>query len=79
MVWVYDRTGSVLLAMLMHLPIVVSQYVLNPEGLTGNGMFESLLATGAALWLVVGAVALANGGRLTQGQGIRATPEGVTA
>lgn len=66
MVWVYDRTGSLLVVMLMHMPIVVSQFVLTPEGLSGEQMFVSLIATGAALWLVVGAVALANGGRLTR-------------
>jgi uncharacterized protein len=75
MVWVYDRTQSVLLAMLMHMPIVVSQFVLTPEGISGEAMFASLIATGAALWLVVGAVALANGGHITRQQGVRAAPE----
>jgi membrane protease YdiL (CAAX protease family) len=69
MVWVYDRTQSLLLAMLMHMPIVVSQYVLNPEAISGEQMFMSLIATGVALWLVVGAVALANHGHMTQDQG----------
>ena len=79
MVWVYDRTQSVLVVMLMHMPIVVSQFVLTPEGISGEAMFASLIATGAALWLVVGAVALANGGHITQDQGVRAAPEGVAA
>jgi uncharacterized protein len=47
MVWVYDRTQSLLVAMLMHVPIVVSQFVLNPEGISGEASFTSLLATGA--------------------------------
>ena len=64
MVWVYDRTQSLLVVMLMHMPIVVSQFVLNPEGMSGEQMFTSLIATGAALWLMVGVVGLANGGRL---------------
>ena len=58
MVWIYDRTQSLLLAMLMHMPIVVSQYVLNPEAISGEQMFMLLIATGVAPWLVVGAVAL---------------------
>jgi membrane protease YdiL (CAAX protease family) len=60
MVWVYDRTESVLLAMVMHVPIVLSQYVLTPEAISGKSMFISLVAYTAALWLVVGAVALRN-------------------
>jgi len=75
MVWVYDRTRSLLLAMLMHMPIVVSQFVLTPEQLSGEQMFASLIATGAALWLVVGVVALANGGHITQDRGFGARPE----
>ena len=75
MVWVYDRTQSLLVVMLMHMPIVVSQFVLNPEEISELQMFMSLIATGAALWLVVGAVALANGGRISQNQGVGAIPE----
>ena len=73
-VWVHDRTQSLLLVMLMHMPIVVSQFVLNPEGLSGEQMFASLIATGAALWLVVGVVALANGGHITRDRGVGVAP-----
>lgn len=79
MVWVYDRTGSLLVVMLMHTPIVVSQFVLNPEGLTGEAMFTSLIATGGALWLVVGVVALANGGQITRDRAVKAAPERIAA
>jgi CAAX protease family protein len=79
MVWVYDRTQSLLVVMLMHMPIVVSQFVLNPEGISGEQMFMSLIATGAALWLVVGAVALVNGGHISQNQGAGAIPEALAA
>lgn len=78
MVWIYDRTQSLLVVMLMHMPIVVSQFVLNPEGMSGEAMFTSLIATGAALWLVVGAVALANGGHITQDRA-RAMPTAMAA
>jgi membrane protease YdiL (CAAX protease family) len=63
MVWVYDRTESLMLAMVMHVPIVVSQYVLTPEAISGKAMFMSLVAYAAALWLVVGAVARRSGKR----------------
>lgn len=66
MVWVYDRTQSLLVAMLMHMPIVVGMYVFGSEAISPEGMFTSVVAYGAALWAVVGAVTLANGGRLTQ-------------
>jgi hypothetical protein len=46
--------------MVMHVPIVLSQYVLTPEAISGKSMFISLVAYTAALWLVVGAVALRN-------------------
>jgi uncharacterized protein len=75
MVWVDDRTQSLFVVMLMHMPIVVSQFVLTPEAISGEQMFMSLVATGAALWLVVGAVALANGGHLTEDRGVHAIPE----
>jgi membrane protease YdiL (CAAX protease family) len=65
MVWVYDRTRSLLVAMLMHTPIVISQYVLRPMAISAEATFVSLLTYGAALWLVVGVVALVNEGHLT--------------
>ncbi len=34
MVWLYDHTQSVLLAILMHVPIVVEKFVLAPAGRT---------------------------------------------
>jgi membrane protease YdiL (CAAX protease family) len=76
-VWVYDRTQSLLLAMLMHMPIVVGALVLD-AGLSGVQMFTYLIANGAGLWLVVGAAALANGGHITQDQG-RAAPKAMAA
>ena len=66
MVWVYDRTTSLLVAMVMHVPITVSQYVLRPAAIPAEATFVSLVVYAAALWAVVGAVALANGGRLVQ-------------
>ncbi|NJD17715.1 MAG: CPBP family intramembrane metalloprotease, partial [Gemmatimonadetes bacterium] len=60
MVWVYDRTRSVLLGMVMHVPIVVSQYVLNPEGISGKPLFLSLIVYSVVLWLIVAAARVAS-------------------
>jgi hypothetical protein len=43
MVQVCDRTGSLLVAMLMHMSIVVSQYLLRSEGISGEVTYTSLL------------------------------------
>ena len=79
LVWVHDRTQSLLVAMLMHMPIVVGALVLNAEAVSGDQMFLSIVVNGAAYWLVVGAVALANGGHITQDQVYRTFPEGMAA
>lgn len=79
MVWVYDRTQSLLVVMLMHVPIVVGALVLNAEAASGEQMFVSIIANGAGYWLVVGAVALANHGHLAQDQGVRAARDGIPA
>ncbi len=78
-VWVYDRTQSLLVAMLMHMPIVVGALVLNAEAISGEQMFLSILVNGAGYWLVVGAVALASGGHITQDQAVRTVPVGTAA
>jgi membrane protease YdiL (CAAX protease family) len=79
MVWVYDRTQSLLVAMLMHSPIVVGAIVLNAEAISGEQMFMSLIATGSAYWVLVGAVALANRGHLTRERAGREAQEAITA
>ena len=57
MVWVYDRTQSVLLAMLMHLAGVVCGFVLVSSAMVGVPDLVFNLVFGAALWVVVAAVA----------------------
>jgi uncharacterized protein len=57
MVWVYDQTGSLLLAMLMHASLVFSTFVLGPVGLTGVSGLVYGYAIGAAMWLVVALLA----------------------
>ena len=66
MVWVYERTESLLVAILMHLSLTASTVViLNPLA-TGVALVTWTFVWAAALWAVVGAVAVANHGHLTR-------------
>lgn len=65
MVWVYDRTGSLLVAMLMHASLSASTRILQPP-LTGVPLLTFDLVLTAALWVVVAAVAVANRGKLSR-------------
>jgi uncharacterized protein len=69
MVWVYDRTGSLLLAMLMHASLVFTVNVINPFGplkMAGVPLLTFDLIWAAVLCVVIGAVAVANGGHLSR-------------
>src|SRR5829696_2235376 len=67
MVWVYDRTGeSMLLAMLMHASFSASMLIEQPLGLALVPGLAWNLVLAAALWVIVGAVALAHGGHLSR-------------
>ena len=60
MVWVYDRTESLLLSILMHASLMGSLNALVPAELTGMTLLTWILAWAAALWLIVGAGVLVN-------------------
>jgi membrane protease YdiL (CAAX protease family) len=66
MVWVYDRTESLLMAMLMHVPIVVGVFVLVPQTMPAMAVVTFDLVFGTTLWIVVAAVAVANRGQLSR-------------
>ena len=66
MVWVYDRTGSLLMAMLMHVSLTASVRILNPLPNEGGPLLIYDLVLAAVLWVFVAAVALANRGRLSR-------------
>jgi uncharacterized protein len=66
MVWVYDRTESLLVAILMHASLIASQVIFASLAHAGMPVVISNLVVTAALWVVVGAVALVNGGHLTR-------------
>ena len=55
MVWVWDRTGSLPLAMLMHASLTASARILSPPGLAGPPLMVFDLAWAAAIGLVVAA------------------------
>jgi membrane protease YdiL (CAAX protease family) len=63
MVWVYDRTGSLLLAMLMHASLTGGMLILQAEAATGVRILISDLVLAALLWVVVAAVSRAGGMR----------------
>ena len=67
MVWVYERTnGSLLVAMLMHASLTFSMLSVAPLAITGAALVTYQLVFAAALWVVVGAVAVAQGGHLSR-------------
>ena len=56
MIWVYDRTGSLFVAMLMHASLSASRRILNPLGLALiPGLIYDLIVA-ATLWVAVAAV-----------------------
>jgi membrane protease YdiL (CAAX protease family) len=61
MVWAYNRTQSVLMAMLMHLPITAGGWLLVSSAMAG-GVHDLILnlVLDAALWWLVAAVAATN-------------------
>jgi membrane protease YdiL (CAAX protease family) len=63
--WVYDRTGSLPVAMLMHASLSASTFILAPA-VTGVAGLTLGFAYAAATWVVVAAVVVANGGQLSQ-------------
>jgi membrane protease YdiL (CAAX protease family) len=71
MVWVYRRTQSVLMAMLMHLPITASGWLLTSSAMVSGGAYDLILnlVFGVMLWGFVAVVATAN--RATR---VRSTP-----
>ena len=56
MVWVYERTGSLLVGMLMHVSLTASLIILRPTA-TGMGLVIYELAWAGTLWAVMAAIA----------------------
>ena len=66
MVWVYDRTGSLLLAMLMHVSLTASIRILSPVPNMGVSLLIYDFVLAVALWAIVAAVAVAYRGPIAQ-------------
>ncbi|UCB46905.1 MAG: CPBP family intramembrane metalloprotease [Spirochaetota bacterium] len=67
MVWVYDRTGSLLVAILMHISYTAFTIILEPPAIAGVPLLIYDIVLAAVVWAAVAVVAVANGGRLERG------------
>ena len=66
MVWVYDRTESLPVAILMHASLTATQFILVPLDVSGAALLTYILLWAAALWIVVAAVTVVSGGQLSR-------------
>ena len=67
MVWVYDHTGSLLVAMLMHASLDVATFILGPLGMSAMSSLTYGVAVSLGMWLVVAAVFMISRGHLDTG------------
>ena len=56
MVWVYDHTGSLLVAILMHASLSASKLMLQPANLSDAQSLVSVLVWAGSLWIIVAVV-----------------------
>jgi membrane protease YdiL (CAAX protease family) len=66
MVWVYDRTGSLFVTILMHASLDFSMLVFPSAALSGGALVTWILAWSAALWVVVGIMTRASTKKVTR-------------
>jgi uncharacterized protein len=66
MVWVYERTDSLLIGMLMHASLTASLPLILMPAVTGVDLFTFYLILAVALWVVVAVIAISNGGQLSR-------------
>jgi membrane protease YdiL (CAAX protease family) len=74
MVWVYDRTGSLFVAMLMHASLTASVRTFDPVPISGAPIVYYNILLGAALWGVVTVVAAIPGALRRSTATVPATP-----
>lgn len=60
MVWVYDRTQSLLLLILMHTSLTAANIIYEPEALSGSSNFILDFVTAAVFWFIVALVIMVN-------------------
>jgi CAAX protease family protein len=58
MVWIYERTKSIFLGMLMHVSITASLLMLNPLGISGGNLQLYSFALAAATWVAVAVISV---------------------
>ena len=73
MVWVYDRTRSLLVAMLMHASLTASVVILDPAAITGVNLLIYSFALAAVVWLAVAVVGFRTGWSERSGVGEQPT------
>jgi hypothetical protein len=66
LVWVYDRTGSLLVVTLMHASLTASTIFIFTPLATGMSFLTYVWVFAAALWVVVAAVAAVYSGQLSR-------------
>lgn len=66
MLWVYRRTESLPVAMLMHASLTACSLIIGPAVIVGSALLVYDVALGAAWWIVVAAVVLANRRQLSR-------------
>jgi membrane protease YdiL (CAAX protease family) len=66
LVWVYDHTGSLFVATVMHASLTASTTIIFRPLATGMSFLTCTFGLAVALWVAVGAVAVARGGQLSQ-------------
>jgi membrane protease YdiL (CAAX protease family) len=64
MVWVYERTASTFLGILMHASFTSSLLILNPLGISGRNLLIFSFALAMTLWLITGVLAAVGSGEL---------------
>jgi membrane protease YdiL (CAAX protease family) len=60
MVWIYDRTGSLLIVILTHASLVFTVTILVPMTITGKNLIIWILVWGAVQWVIILAIVVFN-------------------
>lgn len=62
MVWIYDRTQSLLVLILMHIGLTAANIIYEPEAIGGTSLFIYDFVGAATIWIVVAVVVVVNRG-----------------
>jgi membrane protease YdiL (CAAX protease family) len=63
MVWAYDRTGSLLITILMHVSLSATSIIFPPPAMSDIESLTSILVSSATWWLLVAALTVSNRGQ----------------